>query len=297
MKSMGAKFAAGAAGETAAGAGLMATEGEISAAAAPETGGLSLVVGLIAIVCTAVIAWLAVHWSTLKHSWADKAYNAVAHAGHSVAQAGHAAAGYAGKAWGAVSQSQAMRFFEGKGWSKAASAGLVAGFNRESGGRANQPEIGGGPGYGMAQWGPAGQAEFKKWSGHDIHDSTAQEQLEFANYQLTQGSEKKAGERLHRVTSGYEGGAVASSAYERPRDKAGEAARRGRDAQLLMGIAGASNVGPVSYSSSNPGGKTVTMTVGDVHVHSSATDTVGIARDIKGALNYEFTGNANGGLM
>jgi hypothetical protein len=304
VRSMGAQFAKGVAGNAAAGvaegagasAGAVAGEGaviageaEASAVAAPGTLGTSLLVGLVAIVCTAVVYWMATHWDTVKQL-AGKAKDAAIEVGHKVS-------GYASRAWDSVSSSRVMRFFEGKGWTSAQAAGLTARVNRESKGRADQQEIGGGKGYGLLQWGPARQAEFKKWSGHDIHGSTEAEQLEFMQYELTKGKEKRAGDRLRGAKTAAEAGEIASLSYARPRDRAGEASRTAREAQLLMGIAGASNMPMIaSHASTLRGGSTSTMSVGEVHVHTQATDAPGIAKDIKNALNYEFTANANGAV-
>ena len=324
VRSMGAQFAKGVAGDAAAGAAegaggaagaaagegaVIAGEAEASAVAAPGTLGTSLIVGLVAIVCTAVVYWMATHWDTVKQL-AGQAKDAAIEAVHKVSgyasrawgsvsssEAGHKISGYASKAWDSVSSNKVMRFFEGKGWTSAQAAGLAARVNRESKGRPDQAEIGSGKGYGLLQWGPARQAEFKKWSGHDIHGSTESEQLEFMQYELTKGKEKKAGYRLRGTKTASEAGEIASLSYARPRDRAGEAIRTAREAQLLMGIAGASNMPMIaSHSSTLRGGNNSTMSVGEIHVHTQATDAPGIAKDMKNALNYEFTANANGAV-
>ena len=125
IRGLAGRGAAAEAGEVAGEGAVIAGEAEAGAIAAPETMGLSLIVALVAIVCTAVVAWMATHWDTVKQL-AGKAGNAVA-------QAWHATSGYVGKVADKVFQSRAMRFFEGKGWTTEQSAGLVAGVGRESG--------------------------------------------------------------------------------------------------------------------------------------------------------------------
>ena len=144
--------------------------------------------------------------------------------------AGHLAA----QAAGAVGQGVrgAMAWFQGRGWSHDQAAGLVAGFDRESG--LNPQAVGdGGRAYGIGQWHPDRQAEFAAVFGHDIRHSTLAEQMQFAQWELTAGPERKAGRALAATTSAGGAGAVASMDYERPADRAGEAGRRAAAAESI----------------------------------------------------------------
>lgn len=125
-------------------------------------------------------------------------------------------------------------FFRAKGWSEDQAKGIAANLEQESN---FQPDaVGdGGNAYGMAQWHPDRQANFAKFSGKDIRQSTAQEQLEFIHYELTRGAEKSAGERLKMATSASEAAGIVSQYYERPADTNSEIARRAAIAESYGG--------------------------------------------------------------
>ena len=139
-----------------------------------------------------------------------------------------------GKAGGTEQEKAAMEFFQKKGWSKEQAAGLAANIKRES---AFKPDAVGdnGKAYGIAQWHPDRQAEFKKQFGKDIQGSSLEDQMGFMHYELTQGKEKKAGEKLKQATTAQDAAAAVSTHYERPKDTAGEAAVRGQLAATMMG--------------------------------------------------------------
>ena len=123
---------------------------------------------------------------------------------------------------------QAMQYFEGQGWTKAQAAGIVANLDAESGLR-SIPQNGGGPGYGIAQWEGPRQAEFQRWSGHDIHGSSFAEQLRFVQHELT-GTEAGAGNALKQTNDAREAGQIVTRLYERPADTAGQSVARGNRA-------------------------------------------------------------------
>ena len=131
------------------------------------------------------------------------------------------------KAGGVEQERQAMEFFQRQGWTKEQAAGLAANIKRES---SFDPNAVGdnGKAYGIAQWHPDRQAEFKKRFGKDIQGSTLDEQMAFMHYELTEGKESKAGAKLRQTKSAEEAAAAVSTHYERPADKEGEAAKRGQ---------------------------------------------------------------------
>lgn len=128
----------------------------------------------------------------------------------------------------------AMDFFVRHGWTAAQAAGIVANLKAESGFRTGA--IGdGGKAFGIAQWHPDRQANFKKWAGKDIRQSTFAEQLAFVQYELTQGTERKAGQALRGMKDAFNSGFSVSKKYERPMDWYGlEAMKRGRSASQLL---------------------------------------------------------------
>lgn len=151
---------------------------------------------------------------------------------------------------GADGASAVIDFFRAKGWTEEQAKGIAANLEQESGFR-HDAEGDGGNAYGLAQWHPDRQANFTKFSGKDIRESTAQEQLEFIHYELTRGREKSAGDRLKMAGSASEAAGIVSQYYERPADKAGEIARRAAIAESYGGTPQPESSAPV-VDLSNP---------------------------------------------
>lgn len=128
---------------------------------------------------------------------------------------------------------QATRYFESQGWSHAQAIGIVANLDAESNMDPGINQIGGGPGYGLAQWEGPRQAGFQAWAGRDIHGSSFQQQLEFVQYELTH-SESAAGNALRGATDARSAASIVCRLYERPADSAGEAIRRGDRAAAMV---------------------------------------------------------------
>ncbi len=110
---------------------------------------------------------------------------------------------------------EAMGYFESQGWTRAQAAGIVGNLQAESGVDPNRGQNGGGPGYGLAQWEGPRQRDFKAWAGHDIHQSTFREQLEFIQHELTT-TERGAGNALKGATTASEAAQIVCNKYERP---------------------------------------------------------------------------------
>jgi LysM repeat protein len=124
---------------------------------------------------------------------------------------------------------QAISYFESQGWSRAQAIGIVANLDAESNMQAGIDQIGGGPGYGLAQWEGPRQRDFAAWAGHDIRGSSFAEQLRFVQHELTH-SEAGAGRALRGATDARSAAEIVTRLYERPADTAGEAVRRGNHA-------------------------------------------------------------------
>ena len=88
-------------------------------------------------------------------------------------------------------QRDALAYFTEKSGSRAFASALVGNLSWESGMNFRKQEKGG-PGYGYAQWGPERQALFAKWAGHDIHNSTPQEQNQFIWYEIMNNPRMRA---------------------------------------------------------------------------------------------------------
>jgi hypothetical protein len=184
------------------------------------------------------------------------------------------------------------------GWSKEQASGIVANIMAESGGSASATGDNG-KAFGLAQWHPDRQAAFAKLFGHDIQHSTADEQLQFINWEL-RNSESRAGNMLSRSTNAGQAGSIVSSMYERPADALGQSqARAGiaRDVYSLdPGLYAGTQPRPV-LSPGNTSTATTTVNVGGVTVNTKATDAKGIAQGIGGALNNELSAQNNGGMQ
>jgi hypothetical protein len=127
---------------------------------------------------------------------------------------------------GGDSEAKARAYFQAQGWTKEQAAGLAANIKSES--NFSPSAVGdSGKAYGLAQWHPDRQAEFKKKFGKDIKGSSLEDQLAFMHHELTAGNEQGAGNRLKKATSAADAAGVVSRYYERPKDTEGEAAKRG----------------------------------------------------------------------
>lgn len=115
---------------------------------------------------------------------------------------------------------KAMKFLQEKGWTQEQAAGIVGNLQQESGNFSDSVVSGkrkgdNGKAVGIAQWHPDRQAIFKKKYGKDIEGSTLEEQLEFLNYELTEGGEKKAGQKIKSTKTASEAAFATDKFYER----------------------------------------------------------------------------------
>jgi hypothetical protein len=109
----------------------------------------------------------------------------------------------------------AIRFFEAQGYTTAQAAGIVANLQAESGANLKIDAVGdGGKAYGIAQWHPDRQENFRKVFGKDIRNSSLQEQLQFIAWELN-NSEKKAGMKVRAAQSEVETAMLFDQYYER----------------------------------------------------------------------------------
>jgi hypothetical protein len=130
------------------------------------------------------------------------------------------------------SAAAAMQFFQSRGWTPAQAAGFAANLQVES--NFNPAAVGdGGRAYGIAQWHPDRQAAFQRWAGRDIRGSTFEQQLEFMQFELTQGNERRAGTMIRQATTPEQAAAMVDQYYERSNGHA-----RQRRMQLAASYAG-----------------------------------------------------------
>ncbi|HEX7906863.1 MAG TPA: phage tail tip lysozyme [Paraburkholderia sp.] len=129
-----------------------------------------------------------------------------------------------------------------RGWTRQQASGIAANLWSES--MYNPTAVGdNGHAYGIAQWHEDRQAAFKKLFGTDIRSSTLDQQLQFVDYELRNGSDagaRQAGVALAGTNSAAQAGAIFSHLYERPKDDVGEAQKRGEVAAAIDSAAQAS---------------------------------------------------------
>ncbi len=196
----------------------------------------------------------------------------------------------------------AVNAFVKMGWSKEQASGLVANLWQES--LLNPNAVGdNGHAYGIGQWHEDRQEAFKKLFGIDIRKSTLDQQIQFANYELTQGNEQSAGRRLRATTNALDAGAVVSRYYERPADADGEAQKRAGAAADLYAALGRANAAQiaaqtpsardVASSTSNVSTSTSTSEahIENVNIYARGHDGASLARDFGSTMqqHYGFT--------
>lgn len=126
--------------------------------------------------------------------------------------------------------SQAIDFFVSKGYSDDEAKAITANLQGES--SFDEKAVGdGGKAYGLAQWHPDRQAQFRKLFNKDIRTATFQEQLEFVDWELRNTHQKALREMRKARTLGDKTGAITRH-YEIPADITGASAKR---AQIAMG--------------------------------------------------------------
>ena len=109
----------------------------------------------------------------------------------------------------------ATRYFISKGYTPAQAAGIVGNLKAESGVNLNPRAVGdSGKAYGIAQWHPPRQANFRRIFKKDIRQSTLDEQLAFIHWEL-QNTERRAGQMLSTARTPEEAAMIFDKYYER----------------------------------------------------------------------------------
>ena len=131
-----------------------------------------------------------------------------------------AAAAQKSRASAAAQARSAMAYFQKQGWKAHQAAAIVGNGVWESG--LNPGARGdGGEAVGAFQWHLDRQRAFQRWSGGQaLAGSTLAQQLAFAQYELTQGGERRAGDALRRAPDLRSATAAVMFGYERPASSA-----------------------------------------------------------------------------
>ena len=110
---------------------------------------------------------------------------------------------------------KAMNYFMASGYSRIQAAAIVGNLQQESYKDLNPSAVGdGGKAYGIAQWHPDRQADFKRIYHKDIRTSTFEEQLAFVVYELKNGKRKLADRRLLGATDISTASGIVQHLYE-----------------------------------------------------------------------------------
>ncbi len=153
-------------------------------------------------------------------------------AGKAVGAAGEAAS----QQWKAITgerDAEIVAKLQSRGLTREQALGVAANLKQESGNTYNSKAEGdGGKAYGIAQWHPARQADFKDFAGKDIRESSEDEQLDFILHEL-QNKEAAAGRKLFAAKTPAEAAEVFSRYYERPLRKDEEAKSRAASAERM----------------------------------------------------------------
>jgi hypothetical protein len=110
-----------------------------------------------------------------------------------------------------------------RNWTREQAAGIVANLDVETSGTFDPSAVGdNGTAYGIAQWRGSRQRDFERWAGQPLVGSSFQQQLEFVQYELTQGQplERRAGARLRNARTAADAAAIVDEYYERSNGQA-----------------------------------------------------------------------------
>ena len=174
-----------------------------------------------------------------------------------------------------------LDYYKSQGWNDVQAAAIVGGLSYESGGLNSKTLNPDKVHYGLAQWSAERQADFKKWSGFDIHDARADmmKQAQFVQWELTH-TEKASGAALTKAAMNVYEASKAMFGYERPGDNSLNA--RYNLASQYYGMTGANTNAPSANNVT-----TNTITIGSIPIHTKATDGVGIAKEIGSAIQND----------
>jgi hypothetical protein len=131
----------------------------------------------------------------------------------------------------------AVNYLKSRGWTDAQAAGIVGNLQAESGvdlnARAFNAAGGGNGAAGVAQWRGTRQTAFEQRYGVPVTQGTLEQQLDYVNWELTQGPEKAAGARLKSATTAADAATIIDTYYER--SGGGSLQKRIQLAQTLSG--------------------------------------------------------------
>ena len=193
------------------------------------------------------------------------------------------------------------------GWTNEQAAGMVGSLAQES--NLDPRAVNSKGAFGIAQWLSKDRLKaFKDKYGKDLRQSTLDEQIDFMQYELTQGSEKDAGARLKNARSAEEAAVIHRKYYERPgEDEANDERRKAIGADLAKRARAASAAGAAAIPSGAAQSSNVTTnktssvssttSIDKIVINTAATDATAIAKTIAPAVEkFTFATNAISGM-
>jgi hypothetical protein len=181
------------------------------------------------------------------------------------------------------------------GWTPEQAAGMAGSLIQESGGDPGAKNSIGAQGIG--QWLGSRKKDFEKYAGHSLEQSTLDEQIAFMNYELTSGKEQGAGKRLKGAQTPEEAARIHSQYYERPGAAEANVAKREAYADMIakaQGHVDMANNSVVNGQNSNviansrTANRSTTITTGDTHIHTAATDPKELAKGYSSHLQTQL---------
>lgn len=185
---------------------------------------------------------------------------------------------------------QAVAYFMSQGWSRQQAVGIVASMWGESKLKehAYNPAGGGKGAIGIAQWRGDRQDQFKKLFGKDLRNATFEEQLKFAQWELT-NSEAAAGDMIKRAGTAGQAAMLHSRLYERHGSAAEDQRRAALADQWAAGALGSSPAG---------GAQVIVSQKTEIKVEGSGDPAQVAAKvsDSQGRVNGDLVRNVQGAV-
>jgi hypothetical protein len=171
------------------------------------------------------------------------------------------------------------------GWTPEQAAGIAGSILQESGGDPTARNKTSGA-QGIAQWLGTRKKDFEAYAGHSLDVSTLDEQIAFMNYELTQGKERGAGNKLRSAQTPEEAARIHAQAYERAgKDEINIEKRQAYAEGVARAKASveAANTSPINSTNSNVIANSTrqsntTIQTGPTTIHTQATDAKQIAQ-------------------
>ncbi len=193
----------------------------------------------------------------------------------------------------------AVRYFESKGYAREAAVGLAANLQAQS--NLDPRAVGAdGVSVGIGLWNPRRQADFKRVYGMDIRESTVEQQLDFAAWEL-QNTRRRAGVHLAAATTPAQASVAVYRHFGLSKSE-GDGSSEERKLTAAAGVihgtlfnddqergaaaAATTAVAAQASAAGIPGSTATTNNTSETHIHgpitvmTQATDGEGIVRDL-----------------